>query len=178
MYRSNSLWKSSNYRNAIQLNLKMFLCAWWTIFSCYHKRHNIIENLFQKLNISKTEHTSSEMWDCQWHKTFTLKPVFTTLIWLLLLYKNVNVVVLLLLIFLLVTTIALATSWVTFLQTRIIVCFSDFLIWFSHTSLMEINSTHVYFRSRIILCFHDEKQIKTYSKTQASQNIVCINAIV
>ena len=37
-------------------------------------------------------------------------------------------------------------------------CFSYFLVWFSHGSLMEINSTHVYFGSRIMLCFTDEKQ--------------------
>ena len=38
-------------------------------------------------------------------------------------------------------------------------CFSYFLIWFSHGSLMEISSTHVYFRNRtIMLCLDDEKQ--------------------
>ena len=48
-------------------------------------------------------------------------------------------------------TNALANSWVTFSKTRIIVYFSNFLTWFSHTSLMEINSTRVYFRSNNVL---------------------------
>ena len=37
-------------------------------------------------------------------------------------------------------------------------CFSYFLIWFSHGSLMEINSTYAHFRSKIMLCFNNEKQ--------------------
>ena len=70
------------------------------LFLCYHKRSSSIQNLFQKLSIFKTECSSSEIWDCQWHKTFSVTPVFTTLI-LLLFFKlsNINVMVLLLLIF-------------------------------------------------------------------------------
>ena len=51
---------------------------------CYHKRHSIIQNLFQKLNIFKTERISSEIWDRQWHKPFSVMPVFIALILLLL----------------------------------------------------------------------------------------------
>ena len=40
-----------------------FLCP--MTFFCYHKRHSIIQNLFQKFNISKTEHSSSEILDFQ-----------------------------------------------------------------------------------------------------------------
>ena len=91
-------WKTRNYPKIILLNLKMFLCAW---FLCYHKRSSSIQNLFQKLSIFKTECSSSEIWDCQWHKTFSVTPVFTALILLLFfkLSKYINVVVLLLLIF-------------------------------------------------------------------------------
>ena len=124
-----------------------------TLFLCHHKRSSSIQNLFQKLSIFKTERSSSEIWDCQWHKTFRVTPNFTALIFLLFftLSKYVNVLVLLLLFFLLTVTNALVTSWVNFSNTRMIVCFSYFLIWFSHGSLMETNSTHVYFRSRIML---------------------------
>ena len=59
--------------------------------------------------------------------------------------------------FFLTATNVLATSWLTFSNTRITVCFFYFLILFSHGSLMEINSTHVCFRGWI-LCFDDEKQ--------------------
>ena len=55
-----------------------------TYFFCYHKRHSIIQNLFQKLSIFKTESSSSEIWDCQWHKIFSETPAFTALIFLLL----------------------------------------------------------------------------------------------
>ena len=182
-------WKSRNHRNAILLNLKIFLCAWWPIFYfffflffCNHKRQSIIQNLFQKLNIFKTERSSSEIWDCQWHKTSSVTPVFISLILLLLFqiikkcqccgFTFTNFF------FFLTATNVLAASWVTLSKTRIIVCFYSFFIWFSRRSLMEINPTHVYFRSRM-LCFDDEEQKdKTYSKTKASQNILCINAIV
>ena len=150
---------------------------------CYHKRHSIIQNLFQKLNIFKTERISSEIWDRQWHKPFSVMPVFIALILLLLFqiikkcqccgFTFTNFF------FFLTATNALAASWVTLSKTRIIVCFYSFFIWFSRRSLMEINPTHVYFSSRIMLCFDDEEQKdKTYSKTKASQNILCINAIV
>ena len=52
----------------------MFLCAWWSISFAITK-NSIIQNLFEKLNIFRTERISSEIWDCQWHKTFCLIPV-------------------------------------------------------------------------------------------------------
>ena len=124
-------------------------------FFCYQNRH-IIQNLFQKLSIFKIESSSFEIWDCQWHKTFSATPAFTALI-LLFLFQCCGFNFTILLFFLMAINV-FATSWVTFSNTRIIECFSYFLIWFSHGSLMEINSTHVYFRCRIILCFNDEKQ--------------------
>ena len=35
------------------------------LYFCHHKRH-IVQNLFQKLSILKTECSSSEIWDYQW----------------------------------------------------------------------------------------------------------------
>ena len=135
----------SNFWKVILLNLNMFLCAWWFIFllsqSISKQTHS---NLFRKLGIFKIESSSSEIWDFQWHETFSVPPAFTTLILLLLfqIIKNVNVVVLILL----------------FSNTTIIECFFYFFIWFSHGSLMEINSTHAHFRNRKMLYFSDEKQ--------------------
>ena len=143
-------WKMRNYQKVILLNLIMLL--WWPIFF-YHKKHS--KNLFQKLSIFKTESSSSEIWDCQWHKIFSLTPVFTALI-LLPLFQIIKILkccgfTFTNFFFILMATNAFATSWVTFPNTRIISYFFYFLIWFSHGSLMEINSTHVYFRSRIML---------------------------
>ena len=76
-------WKTCNCRKVILLNLKMLFCA-CDVFFCYHKRHIIIQNLFLKLSIFRTEYRNSEIWDCQWHKSFSGTPVFTALILLLL----------------------------------------------------------------------------------------------
>ena len=149
-------WKSHNYQNGILLNLKMFyVLDDLFFFFCNHKRHSIIQNLFQKLNIFKTERISSEIWDRQWHKPFSVMPVFIALILLLLfqIIKKCQCCGFTNFFFLFTATNALATSWVTLWKTRIIV-------WFSHRYLMEINSTHVQFRSTIMLCFDDEKQKK------------------
>ena len=132
------------------------------LFFCYHKRHSIIQNLFQKLSIFKTELSTTEIWVCQWHKTSSVTPVSNALI-LLLLFQIIKIrrccgFTFTSFIFFLTATNALVTSWVTFRNTRIILCFFYFLIWFSHGSLMEINSSHVHFWSRIMLCFVDEKQ--------------------
>ena len=146
-------WKMRNYQKVILLNLIMLL--WWPIFF-YHKKHS--KNLFQKLSIFKTESSSSEIWDCQWHIIFSLTSVFTALI-LLLLFQIIKIrqccgFNFTILFFFLMATNALATSWLTFSNARIIEC----SIWFSHGRLMKINSTHVYFRSRIMLYSNDEKQ--------------------
>ena len=112
-------WKTHNYWKVILLNLKMLFCAWWPIFLLF-KKDSIIQNLFPKLSIFKTESSSSEIWDCQWHIIFSLTSVFTALI-LLLLFQIIKIrqfVVLLSLIF--TVTYAFATSWVTFPNTRMI----------------------------------------------------------
>ena len=125
-------------------------------------KDSIIQNLFHKLSIFKTERSSTDIWDCQWHKTSSVTPVSITLI-LLVLFQIIKIrrccgFNFTNFIFFLTATNALVTSWVTFRNTRIILCFFYFLIWFSHGSLMEINSSHVHFWSRIMLCFVDEKQ--------------------
>ena len=113
-------------------------------------------------------------------KTLSVIPVFATLI-LLLLFQIIKIrqccgfTFTNFFCFLLATN-ALMTSWVTLVY---FLCFSYFLIWFSHVSLMEISSTHVYFRSRtIMLCLDNEKQKDKNTKIIASQNILFINAIV
>ena len=134
----------------------LFFTFFSFFFFCNHKKHSIIQILFQKLNIFKTEGSSSEIWDCQWHKTSSVTPVFISLILLLLFqiikkcqccgFTFTNFF------FFLTATNALAASWVTLSKTRITVCFYSFFIWFSRRSLMEINPTHVYFSSRIMFC--------------------------
>ena len=123
------------------------------IFFCYQNRH--IQNLFQKLSISKIQCSSFEIWDCQWLKTSSVTPGFTALI-LLLLFQFIKICLCYgftftnFFIFLTATNV-LATSWLTFSDTRTTVCFFYFLILFSHGSLMGINSTHVCFRGSIML---------------------------
>ena len=109
----------------------VFVCL-MTLFFCYHKRSSSIHHLFQKLSIFKTEGSSSESWDCHWHKTFSVTPVFTVLI-LLLFFRIIKILQFCGLsftnfLFFLTVTNALATGWVNFLNTRMIVCFSYF--WF------------------------------------------------
>ena len=53
-------WKTRNYWKVNLLNLKMSLCADDLIFFAITK-DSIIQNLFQKLSIFKTEHSSSEI---------------------------------------------------------------------------------------------------------------------
>ena len=128
----------------------------------YHKRHSIIQNLFQKVSIFKAERSSSEIWDCQWHKTFSVTPVLTVLT-LLPFFQIIKMrqccgFTFTNFFFFLTSTNALSTSRVTFSNTRIFFVFFLLFDLLSHGSLMEINSTHMYFRSRIMLCFDDEKQ--------------------
>ena len=121
-----------------------------------------IQNLFEKHSISKIQCSNFEIWDCQWLKTLNVTPSFTALI-LLLLFQFIKICLcygftFTNFFFFLTATNVLATSWLTFSDTRITVCFFYFLILFSHGSLMEINSTHVPFWGWIILCSDDEKQ--------------------
>ena len=100
------------------------------IFFCYQNRH--IQNLFQKLSISKIQCSSFEIWDCQWLKTSSVTPGFTALI-LLLLFQFIKICLcygftFTNFFFFLTATNVLATSWLTFSDTRITVCF--FYFWF------------------------------------------------
>ena len=138
-------WKTHNYRKVILLNLKMSLCAWWPIFLLL-----VLFKIYFKSLILRFEIFSG--------KTLSVIPVFTALI-LLLLFQIIKIrqccgFNFTILFFFLMATNALATSWLTFSNARIIEC----SIWFSHGRLMKINSTHVYFRSRIMLYSNDEKQ--------------------
>ena len=120
--------KMHNYRKVILLNLKMFLCAWWPFFCC-HKRHSIIQNYFKSLVFSK-EQSSSEIWNCQWHKTFSVTPVFTVLIsWLI--FQIIKIrqccgFTFTNFLFFLTATNALATSWATFSNTVFCIFWFDF----------------------------------------------------
>ena len=169
-----------NYQKVILLNLKMFLFVWWPIFFAIMK-DSITQNLFKSLIFSK-QHSSSEIWDCQWHKTFNVTPVFTALI-LLLLFQIIKICqccgfIFRNFFFFLMATNAFVTSWVKLSNTRIIKYFSTFLIWFFHGSLMEINSTHVYFRNRIMLCFNNEKQNDKSTFKDNSKSEYFINGVV
>ena len=105
--------------------IKRLFCWIWKcfyvlgyLFFGYHKRHSIIQNLFWKLSIFKTEHSSSETGDCQSHKTFSVTPVFTASV-LLLLFELIKLCQccgfpIINYFFSLTATNACATSWVTF----------------------------------------------------------------
>ena len=126
-------WKMRNYRKVILLNLKMLFCVWWPIF-CYHKRHSIVQNLFQKLSIFKTESSSSKVWDSQWRNfqcntcfyCFDLVASFSN-------YKNTSMLWFYFHYFFFFYShqcpcLNFCVSWVNFLKTRIIVYFS--ISWF------------------------------------------------
>ena len=88
IYRSTSLLETTYLSKHYSAEFENVFICWWSIFFLfsfsYHKRHSTIQNLFQKLNIFKTEQSSSEIWDCQWHKTFSVMSVSITLILLIL----------------------------------------------------------------------------------------------
>ena len=128
-------WKSRNDQNAIPMNLKIFLCA-WSVFSSFFlffvffllSQKTVLFKIYFKSSIFWKQHSSSEIWDCQWHKTFSVTPVFTALI--LFLFQIIKKYqccgfTFTNFLFLLTTTNALATSWVTS-QTRILVFFQFF----------------------------------------------------
>ena len=65
-FRYNSLLEfikrySHNYQKVILLNLKMFNYVVGYLFFCNNKKYIIIQNLFQKLSIFKTELTCSKI---------------------------------------------------------------------------------------------------------------------
>ena len=105
----------------------------------------VFKNVFQKLSISKTDRSSSEIWDCQWHETFSVNTSLYRLD-LLLFFQIIKVLQCNFtnFLFFLTVTNALSTSWVNFSNTGMIVCFSYFLMWFSHGSLMKTNYTCVF----------------------------------
>ena len=113
-------WKTRNYWKVNLLNLKMSLCSDDLIFFAITK-DSIIQNLFQKLSIFKTERNSSEIWDCQWHKTFCTNSFYSLdLVAFFSNYQNMSMLWFHLNFFLFLTvTNALAASWVTFSNTRI-----------------------------------------------------------
>ena len=125
----------------------VFMCL-MTYFFAITK--DIFKIYFKSLVFSK-QNAVVLRFDIVSDKSFSVTPVFTTLILLPLFqiiktpqccgFPFTNFL------FFLMAASALVTSWVTFLST---------VIWFSHFSLMWINSTLVYFGSRM-LCFNDEK---------------------
>ena len=66
----------------------VFMCL-MTCFCAITKDTVLFKIYFKSLVFSK-QHGSSEIWDCQWHKTFSVTPVFTALI-LLLLFQIIKV---------------------------------------------------------------------------------------
>ena len=117
--------------------------------------------MFRKLSISKIQCSRFEIWDCQWLKTLSVTPGFTALI-LFLLFQFIKICLCYCFtfthfFFFLTATNVLASTWLTFSDTRITVFFL-FLILFSLGSLMEINSTHVCFSGWMLWKTDDEKQ--------------------
>ena len=117
--------------------------------------------MFRKLSISKIQCSSFEIWDCQWLKTLNVTPGFTALI-LFLLFQFIKICLCCFtfthFFFFLTATNVLASTWITFSNTRITTVFFLFLILFSLGSLMEINSTHVCFSGWMLWKTDDEKQ--------------------
>ena len=118
-------WKTRNY-------WKVILKGYYVLddlFFCCHKRHSIIQNYFKSLVFSK-QHSSSEIWNCQWHKTFSVTPVFTVLIsWLI--FQIIKIrqccgFTFTNFLFFLTATNALATSWATFSNTVFCIFWFDF----------------------------------------------------
>ena len=100
-----------------------FLCFFFAI-----AKDIVLFKIYFKSSIFWKQHSSSEIWDCQWHKTFSVTPVFTALI--LFLFQIIKKYqccgfTFTNFLFLLTTTNALATSLVTS-QTRILVFFQFF----------------------------------------------------
>ena len=143
----------------------MFLCNWWPFFCC-HKRHSI-QNLFQKLNISKSEGSSSEIWDLifQRNTSFYCLDIVTSF----LNYTKITMLWFYFYYFFFLSSQSPSNYLSNFSKTRIIVCFCNFFTWFFCTRLMEINN---------FMFRWWKTKIKTYSKTRANQNILYINAFV
>ena len=103
----------------------VFMCL-MTCF-CAITRDTVLFKIYFKSLVFSKQHGSSEIWDCQWHKTFSVTPVFTALI-LLLLFQIIKIPQCFVLtftnfFFFLIATNALMTSWVTFSITSITVFF-------------------------------------------------------
>ena len=114
--------------NIVHFIENVFMCLMTYFFAI--TKDSIIQNLFQKLKIFKTECSSSEIGDYQWHKTFCNTSFYRLdLVFFFKLSKYVNVVISLSLIFSFfhMATNALAASWVTFSNTRIYFVFFSIL---------------------------------------------------
>ena len=122
-------WKTHNYQKVILLNLKMSLCAWWPIFLLL-----VLFKIYFKSLILRFEIFSGKT------LSVIVIPVFTALI-LLLLFQIIKIgqccgfTVINFFCFLTASN-ALATSWATFSNTRMVVFFY-FLIRFFYGRLMH-----------------------------------------
>ena len=135
MYRSNSLleiaeWPkcySDEFENIFMCLICFFFLFLFFVFFLLSQK-TVLFKIYFKSSIFWKQHSSSEIWDCQWHKTFSVTPVFTALI--LFLFQIIKKYqccgfTFTNFLFLLTTTNALATSLVTS-QTRILVFFQFF----------------------------------------------------
>ena len=136
--------------------MKGYFAEFENVFMClmtyfFANTKDILFKIYFKSLVFSKQNAVVLRFDIVSDKSFSVTPVFTTLILLPLFliiktpqccgFTFINFF------FFLLATNVLVTSWVTF---------SYFLIWFSYFSLMEIKSTLVYFRSRM-LCFDHEK---------------------
>ena len=107
--------------------LPFFLFSFFFFFFFAIIKDIVLFKIYFKSSIFSKQHSSSEIWDCQWHKPFSVTLDFTALILLFLFqiikkyqcrgFTFTNFF------FLLTTTNALAISWVTFWQTRMLAFF-------------------------------------------------------
>ena len=122
----------------------VFMCLMTYFFAI--TKDSIIQNLFQKLSIFKTECSSSEIWDCQWHKTVCNTSFL--LPWSCCFFQIIKICQFCGFSFtnfflFLMTTNALAASWGSFLNTRIFFVF--FLSQQKDKNTFKDNSQSEYF---------------------------------
>ena len=130
----------------------MSIYAWWPVFFPITK-DSIIQNLFLKLRIFKTERSSSEIWDCQWHKTFCNTSFYC---------------------------LDLVVFFFQVIKIRQCRGFTFTIFSFFLRPPMPLQLVEYLFRTlEYFLCFsYLNRKIKIHSKTIANENILFINVIV
>ena len=118
-------WKTCNYRKVILLNLKMSLCAWWPIFLL--SRKTLLFKIYFKSLVYSKQNAVVLRFEIVSDIKLSVTPVFTVLILLFFFssYQNTSMSWFHFYYFFLFLTAtnALAASWVSFSNTRILLVF-------------------------------------------------------